>query len=214
MSERDARLLRMLVGLRDPLSRIELALERGSLASGPGPLALEIRAALGEADGRLEEALRVLRGDSGGGERSADCRAALRELAERLRAPLAARGLGFELSAPGAPVPGDPALLRRALLCLLRTAAGWAGAEGSIHVRLAVEPSRYGLHALVSAPPAASGEGFASEALERFALAAGGMFAVQPAAASAARPAAASAAQPAAAGALSLALWLPERAAA
>jgi signal transduction histidine kinase len=204
----------MLVGLRDPLSRIELALERGSLASGPGPLALEIRAALGEADGRLEEALRVLRGDSGAGERSADCRAAVRELAERLRAPLAARGLGFELSAPGTPVPGDPALLRRALLCLLRTAAGWAGAGGSIHVRLAVESSRYGLHALVSAPPAASGEGFASEALERFALAAGGMFAADPAVARAADPAAARAADPAAPSALSLALWLPERAAA
>ena len=195
MSEREERLFRMLLGLRDPLSRIELALaglERG--AGGPAGLA-PIRSALAEADARLEAALRALRERESGA--SEDCRGALAELAERLFAPLAARGVAFALEPHDAPLAGDPNLLRRALLGLLRAGAEWAGEHGSIRAALRSEPTRYGVSAFVSCARAA-GEGFPAEPLERFALAAGGGFAAQPLAPSA----------------YALELWLPREAAA
>ncbi len=196
MSGRDERLLRLLLGVRDPLARIELALEGGSFASD-APLGSEIRAALADADARLEAALRLLRDDDAKRERRVDCRDVLVELIERLVAPLAARGVRLELAPPTAPVPGDPVRLRRALLCLLRTSAAWAGGAASVRVQLCADPQRSGVQALVRGPRVS----FAardSEAAERFALAVGAKFVSAPAAEDA----------------VSLAFWLTESVAA
>jgi signal transduction histidine kinase len=186
----------MLLGLRDPLARIELALARTEPAlAGDDEGAGAIRAAVAEADARLEDALRLLRGGADGAA-DGDCREALRELADRLRAPLAARGVALTLAEAPGPVPGDPVRLRRALLGLLRSAADWAGADGSVRVGVAQEPECTGLHALVRAGRGPARD-FSGDALVRFAMGAGGVFS----------------AEPAGEGALALSLWLPEAAA-
>jgi signal transduction histidine kinase len=192
VSRRDERLLRLLLSVRDPLARIELALE-GSSSPPDAQLGPEIHAALAEADARLEAALRLLRDDDAKRERPVDCREVLVELMERLAAPLAARGVGLELATPTAPVPGDPILLRRALLCLLRTSAAWAGGAASVRVEFSADPQRSGVQALVRGPRVSFGARD-SEAAERFALAVGAEFVSAPAADDA----------------VSLALWLPE----
>jgi len=184
-----------LLGLRDPLARIELALRRLEAdggAVGPGAV-WEIRSAVGDADARLEAALRALRGALEGGERLEDCRAALVQLAQRVRGVLAARGCALRVDPVPEPVTGEPTRVRRGALCLLRAASAWAGAGGVIRISLAQRLDRYGLHLL--ATPGERSTSLATEPLARFALAVGAELGVEQADA----------------GGLRLALWLPRR---
>lgn len=175
MNARDTRLLGLVLGLRDPLSRIELALaEGGSDKVVPARFAERVRAAVAEADARLEALLRALRAGAGETPPDADCRPTLDEVAERMRGPLAARGLSLDVQLATQPVPGDAALMRRALLHLLRAAGSLVREQGALHLTLRGERERHGLELRVAGADPARFDGPARDALSRFAVASGG----------------------------------------
>ena len=107
MNARDARLLELVLGLRDPLSRIELALAEGLPAAGmPARFVEGVRGAVAEADARLEAMLRALRAGSCETAADGDCRGTLDEVAGRVRGPLAAQVRHREAE-PQAALRGD-----------------------------------------------------------------------------------------------------------
>jgi len=158
MSSPDAALVALVLEVRAPLARIELAASR-LLREDPSPrgqrLATTIREAVAQMDRRLALASRVLVPPDPGPREPAD--RVLEGLVARMRPVFAARGLALELApVPRLPVSASP--LRRASLALLQHAA-WEmeqrNAGGAVGLRLRVEGARHGVEARwpVGEPP-------------------------------------------------------------
>ncbi len=172
---RDALAGRALSALRDPLTRIALALQRLESAR-PHELrerAAAISGALGDVAGRLGELERALGPrEQRAHEPRSDCRPALAEIRSRACAALAAHSATLCLAAGAEPVLGDPAAVRRAATRLLRVAclAVREGGEITLSLERAGSGARLGLEVR---PTRDSKSALIDELLERFALAEG-----------------------------------------
>ncbi len=183
-----------LLAVRDPLTRIALALQRLESAR-PRELrerAEAIQEALGDAEARLGELERALSPPAwrARAPHSGDCRPALAEIHARACAALAAHSATLRLAPGDQPVPGDLAGVRRAATRLLRVACLAVREGGEITLSLApaapestapesgpLAPtsSRARLELLVQ-PAREPLDGLIDELLERFALAEGAEF--------------------------------------
>ena len=179
-----------LLALRDPLTRIALALQRLENAR-PRELrerADAIQEALGDAEARLAELERALSPPAWRAQAPhSDCRSALAEIHARACAALAAHSATLRLATGDQPVPGDLAAVRRAATRLLRVACLAVREGGEITLSLAPaapessapesgpsesRSSRARLELLVQ-PAREPLDGLIDELLERFALAEG-----------------------------------------
>lgn len=134
----------LLLRMRTPLSRIELAASRLA-RDATTPTRLDLAHGISDAVSELDEAiaggLRGLVSDGAGAAEVEDCRAVLEDLRERLTPLLLARSIEWEAEPAGAaePVPGDPDATRRAALALLRTGSALAGPGGAVALSFARE---------------------------------------------------------------------------
>ena len=172
--ERDAELAAIVLDIRTPLSRVELAasrLAREDMPPRARDLAETIREAVAAIDRELENAVLALapraeRTRSGAGP-------VLEALRTRLAPVLEARGLELEIE-PAPEVELDPTVLRRAAIALTRAAVEHAG-PGAF--RLGLRPSQHGWGVSVywrgRADPAAAPVAPFREA-QRLAMACGG----------------------------------------
>lgn len=120
------RLEEALVRMRDPLSRIALAVSRlnGAAVDG-GQVSRSIRDAVSEIDIRIEDTLASLRPRLGSGPDLLDVRRSVSELAAELQPVLAARGIELRLDLPDAHAISDAALVRRIVCRLLLGVGRW-----------------------------------------------------------------------------------------
>ena len=172
-----------LLAVRDPLTRIALALQRLESAR-PRELrerADAIQQALGDAEARLGELERALSPPAWRAQAPhSDCRPALAEIHARASAALAAHSATLRLATGDQPVPGDLAAVRRAATRLLRVACLAVREGGEITLSLApAAPESTGSGALIEMivrPACEPLDGLIDELLERFALAEGAEF--------------------------------------
>lgn len=151
--ERHAQIASAVLGMRTPLARVELAasqLDRDGATPRARELARCIREAVIEMDRRIETSLRALLPAAPASVARA-CGNVLEEVLARVGDVLGARGLRCALRPdPPDPVIGDPDRLRRAALCLLRSAGGVAGSGGTVSIGLEDAPGRYGVSVDIS----------------------------------------------------------------
>jgi len=114
-----------LIGMRDPLSRIQLAAGELGHSAAAGCVG-EIQRAVGELDLRLEDTLASLRRRRNGAPEPSDLRSATERVVRELAGSLSARRIDLVLAPlPGTPVPGDASLVRRALYRVLLGLGQW-----------------------------------------------------------------------------------------
>ena len=167
--------------MRDSLARIELAASQWLRAHSPGAhgeFAATIRDAVADLDGRITEALALVR-PHGPGSAPNDAPEALGSLLGKLRPVLAAREIRLEPLAEGEIASRvHPRLLRRGAIQLLREAAHWAGRGGAIRVGPSDASGRAGICLRAERPARRDGGPSPSSQplreTERFARASGG----------------------------------------
>jgi hypothetical protein len=181
-----------LLALRDPLTRIALALQRLESAR-PRELrerAEAIQEALGDAEARLGELERALSPPAWRAQAPhSDCRSALAEIHARTCVALAAHSATLRIAPGNQPVPGDLAAVRRAATRLLRVACLAVREGGEITLSLAPaaaestapeSTSSCARLELLVQPTREPLDGLIDELLERFALAEGAEFEREP----------------------------------
>lgn len=131
-----------LVGMRDPLARVTLAVGRLTAGSdaGQGALLRSIREAVSEIDARIEDLLGGLAAGAPSVAADTDLCRALSDVVADLEPALFARSLNPRLAAlPDVPPTGDASLLRRAVCRLLLGLSHWAeGDPGEVELGLRV----------------------------------------------------------------------------
>ena len=166
-----------LLAIRDPLARIALAssaLEAAEPASERAHHAEALRAALADADVRLDElsrALELRRSDRD--PPSPDCRDDFARVCARAVVAAEARGVQLECGAAVQAVPGDAAAIRRTALRALRAAYEWAGAGGKLRIALSRDAERVSIDLSGDRIQRLGRSGRARDLLTRFALAEG-----------------------------------------
>lgn len=179
---------RTLAQMRSGLTRIELAasqLAREAATPAARRLAAGICDAVDELDRAVSETLALLRRADPRSAAREDLRPAFRALAARLGPSLAARGVRVEpQDRGGAPLLGDPRLLRQAAATLLRAGATCCGPERRLRIELVERAGAYGLRLALpgveSLPGGDTGSDQGFEAARSFALRCGGAFAEGP----------------------------------
>jgi hypothetical protein len=182
-SEREL-LAQALAGLRDPLARIALALSSSVRAASEEDRvrrAESLSEALADADARIEEMLRALRGrrssDASTARASAadtgcgDARPAFRAACERARSAALARRIELSIRVPAVAVPCAEGRVARAAVRLLRVACAWAGELGRIELALARCVDGVAVECLARRSALAGDGAQLRELLTRFALA-------------------------------------------
>jgi hypothetical protein len=120
------RLEAALVCIRDPLSRISLAVSRlDDMAANGDLVSKSIQDAVSEIDIRIEDTLSSLRPKLGPGEAPFDVRHSVTELARALQPVLGARGIELRLDLPDEQVVSDASLVRRIVCRLLLGVGRW-----------------------------------------------------------------------------------------
>ena len=120
------RLEAALVCIRDPLSRIALAVSRlGDMAANGDLVSKSIQDAVSEIDIRIEDTLASLRPKLGPAAAPFDVGHSVSELAHALRPVLDARGIELRLDLSDEQVVSDESLVRRVVCRLLLGVSRW-----------------------------------------------------------------------------------------
>lgn len=128
-----------LLGLRDPLSRIALAVSAPAADAsqeGVRRRTESVLGALADADARIDELARALAPPAAREASRAECGAVFVETCRRAAVAAAARGVALLVAEPEQRALGDPQAVRAAALRLLRVGCEWAGAAGSLQIAL------------------------------------------------------------------------------
>ncbi|MFQ5417008.1 MAG: hypothetical protein ACE5FL_08190 [Myxococcota bacterium] len=139
----------LVLELRSPLARVELAVSQLAREANT-PVARElvatISAAVAQADRDIDRIIALLVPLSPAPRRCDDLRPVLARLRQRIAPVLEARGTICETrDLDGEPLRGDPVLVERAALALIRAGAALVGAGGRVSLGLAREGSRFGV---------------------------------------------------------------------
>lgn len=143
---------RLLTEARNALARIELGasqLTREACTPAGSVLSRGISDAVEDLDRLLARTLAPLFGARSAPPVARDVRELLPDLVQRLARSLEARGLALETDPGSHGVPGEPNLVRRAALVLLRAHANVAGTGGRLVLGLRSAPSRCGVSVAV-----------------------------------------------------------------